>query len=122
MQGLIGLAMRQAAQPYLDMGRSALVKGVTIASLTLVGAGFVLAAAVMGLAWLVGPIAASALTGLAMLSCAILIARRPRLQAQTAVPQNAPPLQQHTHVAELSFALGFVFSRVMLRKLARKTQ
>lgn len=119
MRRLFAQTLRQATRPYLDRGRLAFVRGGTIAALVLVGGGFVLASAVMGLASLVGQIAASGLVGVALLAAAALIALRPRPIVLIEPVEEPDPVPNEMALAEVSFALGFVLIRALLRRRKR---
>lgn len=121
MLRLFNPSLRQAAGRYLDRGRSVLVRGATIVGLALVGGGLVLAAAVMALASLVGPVGACGLTGLSLLSTSLLLARKHRTPVQPDPVQPSVVLQQHAMLVELGFVVGFVLSRAILRRFSPRT-
>lgn len=82
--------------------------GAAIAALTALGAAFVLAALVVALARWIGPLGALGLTGAVFLAvAAALSARR--------IPQR-PPAPEPVTVEALSFVLGFVAIRALLRR------
>ena len=114
-------SLRQAAGRYLDRGRSVLARGATIVGLALVGGSLALAAAVMALASLVGPVAACGLAGLSLLSTAVLLARNRRTPVQPDPVQPSVVLQQHAMLVELGFVAGFVLSRAILRRFSPST-
>lgn len=88
--------------------------------LAVAGFGFVLAAAVMGLALLLGPIAASGLIGLVLVLAAALIFRRPGAQTRPDPPDTPTPHSAPDGLAHLSFVIGFLAGRAVLRRLHQK--
>jgi uncharacterized membrane protein YfcA len=86
--------------------------------LAVAGFGFVLAAAVMGLALLLGPIAASGLIGLVLVLAAAVLYRRTGPQAPPKPPNTPPPYSGPDGLAHLSFVIGFVAGRAALRRLS----
>lgn len=82
--------------------------------------GLLLAAALMGLAVLMGPILASCVLGVAFLVLAGILAmlwKRPPAQTLDAQKPADPPLGgANQPLAEIAFLLGFILTRNLMRK------
>ena len=86
----------------------------------LAGTGLLAAAALIGLARLVGPILAPALIGAALLLLAILLWIASRRKAPQPLPTAGAEAEAGTITGdEAAFTLGFLLGRALLRQLAR---
>ena len=113
LQALVAPLMR-AAKDHLDRSRVAIGHRIIIILLSACGGVLLFAAALMGLAVLIGPIWASFVTGLTLIFLAGVLAllwRPAPLQPPKATPTTNP---MHP-LAEIGFLLGFVIIRNMLR-------
>lgn len=100
-----------AARDGLNRGVSALVWALAAAGLAVTGLGFLLAAVLIGLSQLMGPLLACGLMGMVLVTVALLISTRRRnpLAATPPHPPLAPPDQ-------IAFAFGFVLTRLILAR------
>lgn len=103
-----------------DQSRLALVRGAVVTVLAIIGLGLILAAGLMGLALLIGPILASCAVGGVLLVVAALLAvlwKSPRravlIEQQPIILPMGRPIQP---LAEVGFVLGFILIRTLLRR------
>jgi hypothetical protein len=90
-----------------------------------VGMGLLIAAAVLGMARLVGPILAPALIGVALLSVAAVLwlyRRKPARQPSSEAKVAAQTVPGSVTGAEAAFAAGFVLGRLLIRRFAEKRE
>ena len=100
-----------AARQGLNRGLTALVWALVVIGLGTTGLGLLLAAALMGLSRLMGPLLACSVLGFGLILLAVLITslRRDRPLAVPPPAPAAPPDQ-------IAFALGFVLARLILAR------
>lgn len=108
------MALQQAARSALWAGLMGLA--------ALAGIGFLLAAAQMGLARLIGPPLAATAIGIALLALAAVALSRigRKTAAATAPPASAPPAPQAALPGPVADYLGFLIGFVAIRALLRR--
>ena len=130
---LVTAPIAAAARESLNRGLTALVWGGVIVGLIVIGAGFLLAAAFLGLSMLLGPFLASDVLGLGLIVLGLLITliRRPRALVAPQPPVMPRPFPAEpfppdplmpplaTPLGQLAFVVGFVAARTLLRRLGR---
>lgn len=117
---LLAAPVLGAVRRHLDRSRVALAHAAILLVLGTAGMGLLLAAALMGLAVLMGPILASCVLGVAFLVLAGILAmlwKRPPAQTLDAQKPADPPLGgANQPLAEIAFLLGFILTRNLMRK------
>lgn len=98
-----------AAREGLNKGLAALARVFVVAALGAAGAGLLLAAALIGLSLLIGPLLACSVMGLVLVLLAVLIGSlQPKRPVQVTERTFAPD--------QLAFAVGFVLARWILSR------